>query len=597
MKRFAQTCALTASLLAGLPLRAATLTYDSGETETEAIFNSLAEGDRLEMLNAGTKVTSICTTDDLVTKNDVSILIDGGYLEKVIAGRGAAAGLCSTLGVTGLRLDIRNGGTYCAVSQDTTRPGLFRFGGTGSQICVDGGSLLLGEITEYAWGSGFGNARDCTIALTNAAMNAFVFKFGLQKKPATGCRLLVHNSTFDMVVPSLTPQYTARRYFQWLEGCSVSNEMIVSGCSAAKGFSTFEMNGKWDRLRIQDEAVCTMPIGMGGFSNVVEMAGGTCSASKCTIGGQGNRLALSGGSLLTGASGVLTVTGRGNLVRQTGGTYAGKGGVSLGGADNRYEYVAGEMKQALTLTGTNVCYAIGANLDGGRVVFADAAVDCRCELDACWTNTASVSGVSLGGSNSVFVLKAGSEYRTPGNNNLISFFNRANSRLVISNATYTIDGRICVGNGNVDSFNWTNCPNAAIEFRGTNPLMRCVSTPNYKAWVIGTEDGLPLKDPVHFKFVLPKAGYAAAPMQNQVSNRGARLFGNAVFEIDAGEFEGFGRVPLFYTAGGWREMTMSEAIVDQLNERAILPSGWKLVWDGANTIYARRSGGMVLSIK
>ena len=179
MKRFAQTCALTASLLAGLPLRAATLTYDSGETETEAIFNSLAEGDRLEMLNAGTKVTSICTTDDLVTKNDVSILIDGGYLEKVIAGRGAAAGLCSTLGVTGLRLDIRNGGTYCAVSQDTTSPGLFRFGGTGSQICVDGGSLLLGEITEYAWGSGFGNARDCTIALTNAAMNAFVFKFGL----------------------------------------------------------------------------------------------------------------------------------------------------------------------------------------------------------------------------------------------------------------------------------------------------------------------------------------------------------------------------------------------------------------------------------
>ena len=185
---------------------------------------------------------------DLVTKNDVSVLVDGGWLEETATQTGRAGGLCNTLGVTGLSLDIVNGGTYHVT---TPNRGFFKLGGTGSRIRVEDGSLLLSDITEYNWGSGFGNAEDCTIALTNATMTVFVFRFGLDSKKATGCRLLVHDSTFSMNVPQATPDFTGRRYFEWRSGYSVSNEMVVSGSSVASGFSTFDMNGTWDLLRIR----------------------------------------------------------------------------------------------------------------------------------------------------------------------------------------------------------------------------------------------------------------------------------------------------------------------------------------------------------
>jgi len=254
------------------------------------------------------------------------------------------------------------------------------------------------------------------------------------------------------------------------------------------------------------------------------------------------------------------------------------------------------MDKSLTFSGTNGYFSIGAKRANGVLTFGAASKDCLCELEAAWTNNAGQNAVVLGGTNNVFVLKDGTEYYTSGDGSVISFAEKPNGRLVISNATYTMNGRVCVGSGNVDAFNWTNSPNAAIEFRGTNPLMRCVSTPNWKAWVLGTASGQPLLDPVHFKFVIPEQGYAAAPMQNQVANRTATLYGNTVFEIDGSAYKGTEPVPLFYTAGGW--LDMSQTVVDQLNASAILPPSWTLVWDKGKTIYAKPPpSGSVLTIR
>ncbi len=580
------------SIVPGI-VRAATYIYDSGTNEVASLLGSLAQGDELKILNADTRVISTAS-DDLVTKNDVSILIDGGWLEETATQAGRAGGLCNTLGVTGLSLDIVNGGTYHVT---TPNRGFFKLGGTGSRIRVEGGSLLLSDITEYAWGSGFGNAKDCTIALTNATMTAFVFRFGLDSKKATGCRLLVHDSTFYMDVPQATPQFTGRRYFEWRSGCSVSNEMVVSGSSVAGGFSTFDMNGAWDLLRIQDTAKASPPVVMNGVSNRVEVLGGELSSGSCRVNGRYNRLLLSGGLLVTGNKGTLTMGGNGpNLIRQTGGTCSAPWGVTIGGFSNRYEFVDGTMDKSLTFSGTNGHFSIGAKRANGVLTFGAASKDCLCELAAAWTNNAGKNAVVLGGTNNVFVLKDGTEYYTPGDVSVISFAGKPNGRLVISNATYTMNGRVCVGGGNVDAFDWTNSPNAAIEFRGTNPLMRCVSTPNWKAWVLGTASGQPLLDPVHFKFVIPEQGYAAAPMQNQVPNRTATLYGNTVFEIDGSAYKGREPVPLFYTAGGW--LNMSQTVVDQLNASAILPPSWTLVWDKWKTIYAKPPpSGSLLTIR
>lgn len=130
-------------------------------------------------------------------------------------------------------------------------------------------------------------------------MTAFVFRFGLDSKKATGCRLLVHDSTFSMNVPQATPQYTGRRYFEWRSGYSVSNEMVVSGSSVASGFSTFDMNGAWDLLRIQDTAKASPPVVMNGVSNRVEVLGGELSSGSCQVNGRYNRLLLSDGLLVT----------------------------------------------------------------------------------------------------------------------------------------------------------------------------------------------------------------------------------------------------------------------------------------------------------
>ena len=190
MKKRMVMLAVSLSIVPGI-VRAATYIYDSGTNEVASLLGSLAQGDEVKILNAGTRVISTAS-DDLVSKNDVSILIDGGWLEETATQAGRAGGLCNSLGVTGLSLDIVNGGTYHVT---TPNRGFFKLGGTGSNIRVEGGSLLLSDITEYNWGSGFGNAKDCTIALTNATMTAFVFRFGLDSKKATGCRLLVHDST------------------------------------------------------------------------------------------------------------------------------------------------------------------------------------------------------------------------------------------------------------------------------------------------------------------------------------------------------------------------------------------------------------------
>ena len=403
-----------------------------------------------------------------------------------------------------------------------------------------------------------------------------------------GNSLLIHDSKFEMKVPSFATQWTGRRYFTWASG-SISNRMVISGTSTASGFSTFDMNGKWNVLRFEG-GTGSMPLSMSGTSNRLEMVGGKLTGNS-SIGGTYNVASLTNATV----SGTMTFGGTSSTVSISNVTMSGK--VTIGGKSGIVDcfdgntsggvaFSAASSNRVLLVRGTKQNGTITSGGTNNVVIFRGAAV----------TNRATFAFGTA--TNFIFALTEGSEYY---NGTPISFASKPNARLVISNSTYTMNGRVCVGAGNVDAFDWYNSPNSAIEFCGTNPLMRCISTPNYKAWVIGTNSGQPLKDPVHFKFVVPPEGYVAAPMQNQVSNRGMELYGNAVFEVDASAYTGEARlVPLVRSAGGWYDALgpCSKKILVDLNANAILPYGAKLVYnDSKKTLYCKMPRGLMIVVQ
>lgn len=561
--------------------------FTNGTFTTGKFLSRLPESGKVQILADARVETSYSDDDGL--PNGGELLIDGGYLQHTITSRSGNGGLFYREGArTAPRVEIRNNGTFHA--NGNGQQGFGWISGNGAQVvATGGGSFLLNDINEYTWGSGFGYATDCTVALTNATMTAFVFKFGLDNKKSVGNSLLIHDSKFDMQVPSYATQYTGRRYFTWASG-SISNRMVISGTSTASGFSTFEMDGKWNVLRFEGGSG-SMPLSMTGTSNRLEMVGGKLTGNS-SIAGTYNVASLTNATV----SGTMTFGGTSSTVSISNVTMSGK--VTIDGKSGLIDcfdgntsggvaFSAASSNRVLLVRGTKQNGTITSGGTNNVVVFRGAAV----------TNRATFAFGTA--TNFIFALTEGSEYY---NDTPISFASKPNARLVISNSTYTVYGRVCVGGGNVDAFDWYNSPNSAIEFCGTNPLMRCIFTPNYKAWVIGTNSGQPLKDPVHFKFVVPPEGYVAAPMQNQISNRSLSLYGNTVFEVDARAYRGKDSlIPLVLNKGGWTDAssTPTGQVLADLNANAILPYGAKLVYnDSKKTLYCKMPrGGLMIFMR
>lgn len=124
---------------------------------------------------------------------------------------------------------------------------------------------------------------------------------------------------------------------------------------------------------------------------------------------------------------------------------------------------------------------------------------------------------------------------------------------------------------------YVNCPNSRIEFRGENPVFKITNGQRYRgagnAWCAAafgemidreknayTTVTYPLKDPVRLRYVMPKNGYTAAPVQNTADTSYVLLGGNAEFEFDMTNYEWPDRrtvIPLVYDVRrylGWKNV-------------------------------------------
>lgn len=133
-------------------------------------------------------------------------------------------------------------------------------------------------------------------------------------------------------------------------------------------------------------------------------------------------------------------------------------------------------------------------------------------------------------------------------------------------------------------YNWTDCPNTAIVFKGRNPRFSVlVASDAIYALVLGTSDeDAVLSDAVKLRFEVPAGNFDAAPVQVDGGTLPAIVYGNQPIEVSVDPALVSGahdriRIPLIHDAKGFSAAPLDSARLAKLAAHATLPEKSKFV--------------------
>ncbi len=563
-----------------------TVAITNGEFQLMAGTPSFGAGSTFEILDGARLFATNSARDFALTADNSRILLDGGYLRAEIHGKfGLFSGTPKNC-----RWDLVNGSTVYM----TGNHGYPHMSGSNNVICVVNSTNNFNgasSATHRGRSMKFYKAEDCVWAFTNSHVAAFCIGFGNSNEDhidyraggyngyARRNRLIFHNST-AYLYPTRGLHFGARN----IANQSFSNRVEVTGTTGDLTLNRLQMRGYADVFRMEGGILRLMntTATMSGENNRFENAGGTVninnngiSLSKhgnvfdncggtwnkpIVLNGVSNRVELTSGTI----SGAVTLKGGTNLYVQAGGTASGA--ATINGFTNRLELVDGTRTGAVTLNGTNGVFRLSGGLFKAALTMSGVS-----------NVYEHVSGVSTGnvtvaGFGNTLYFRGGThwgQYRPA----LVFNANTTNNTVVIDDAEFIHHGTFGKSYSNSVGWPYTNCPNCAIEFRGSAPKFR-VTSPNQAnnstPWhTVNLGKGRePLQDPVRLRFILPKAPYAEAPFRSEVSSRYyAVLDGNAVIEVDDSNLprsHGRLRYPLVYDMGTFGNGTRID--VDSLNK-------------------------------
>ena len=461
------------------------------------------------------------------------ILLDGGYLEANVHDKyGLFSGTPKNC-----RWDLVNGSTV-----DMTGTYAYpQMSGSNNVVCVVNSTNLFASSsgTHKARSMKFYKAEDCAWAFTNSHVRSFCIGFGNSNEDtstynaayyngyARRNRLIFHDSTVSLYNTARGLHFGARN----ITNQSFSNRVEVTGTSGKLTLSRLQMRGYADVFRMEGSTV-----NLAGWNN-----GGIFMT------GEYNRFENAGGTLTIGSNGV-QLSNHGNVFENCGGTLSAA--TSLGGVSNRVELSAGTISGAVTLNGTTNAYvqtggtASGATtINGTNCVFklSGGLFNAALTMKGVSNTYEHVGGISTGnvtvaGFGNTLHFKGGThwgQYRGA----LVFSENTTNNTVVIDDAEFIHHGTFGKSYASKVGWPYTNCPNCAIEFRGTTPKFRVtsslqgVNSEPYHTVNLGkgTE---PMQDPVRLRYILPATPYATAPFRSEVTSRWIVLDGNAVIEVD-----------------------------------------------------------------
>ena len=318
------------------------------------------------------------------------------------------------------------------------------------------------------------------------------------------------------------------------DGYSVSNRLTVADAMFDCSKGEFRLCGQGDRLAVTNATFTTKAL---KFLNARDCE---VAFTDSTVAGAISFGADSCGNALTVADCAtfpnVTVDGVSNRVVLARGASTRLPTFAGGGAGKTFEIAGGAVTNtSFTFSGTNVTVVVR---DGGRLQYGVGAV--------------TRDGFNFKPGQTKDVTLRVADGGTVGIRGMVNFFN---------NETATYD--------------WTNCPNSAIEFTGHTSSLVCHDyTANYQTLGLGTADETPLTDAVALRFVVPAGGYAAAPIRNEIKGRDIRLWGNQPIEIRLAD--GFVptkalRVPLVSCVNGFSQTPMDAARLAKLTANATFP--------------------------
>ena len=639
----------------------AAISIGAGETRTVAAGEelvctaqnaSITAGDGATLrVEPGARVsfTATATPGWRPAHDSTTVIVDGGAMTVAVPDSKNAYAMFfdDSLGTRDNALVLTNGATF-STTGNQMRPYV---SGEGNRIVVAAGSTLSTQGTNHrAMGLKFHQARECELLVTNATLRVHYVSFG-NPTPAYDTSTysgpayngLATNNTMrlvDSTVVLSAPGYGLTFGALANANQSFGNVVEVAG-STTVDFGGVYMRGAGDALRIGGGDVSASLYGTttSGTGNLVELLGGSL-ANSVTLGGTGNVYRVAGGT----ATGAATVGGKGNAFEMTGGALSSSLEISPDAEDAAVRISGGSMSGNFTpgpegtdydITGGGVPSMLFPATDAGRVFAAtDYRLDGAQSLVVRGTNNLyRVSGVScitgsvvIAGCGNKVVLSGGAkhfgEFRS-----LVFEDGGVDNALVLDDAEYEHCGLFAKTYAKGDGYPYANLENCAIEFRGAAPKFivdsswMSSSASGWGDWYTGTSEavGGPSTE-LRFRFVVPAAGWAEAPIQVTSTNsahlasaqRGPVMQANTVFEVVlsdelASSRHATMRVPLWHSDFAKWNSNVTAAIgeawcgVDALNATAsalgTLPEGVSLGFDETSrTIFATIPGNIATCI-
>ena len=475
-----------------------------------------------------------------------------------------AAGNCE-LRLTSACTPYSSGATLHVTDGATFRPGGSGFSTTASNTTMmfDNGATLdcTGMTSEYNIAFLFQSVANVTLVVDNATAKFFTLNAGGR---SSGNSLgVVRNSLFS-----------------FRNGSTVTFSKHSNGSTLSRGFF-LGMSGDnaWSNLLEVVDSSFSMAndgVRLHGRYNTVIVSNSTFNA-KVDTHARGccntilyDRSAVSGEITLRGSSNTLdavncsafpklTVVGNDNVVTLVNPVNSS---ISLGGTNNTVTLSAGGILTALpTFSDDPECSNLFV-IDGGAI-----------------TNTS----FRFTGTNHTVVIRNGGRLQYGSGGVVRDAFNFEMGKTknytvkIEDGGTVGIRGMVNFTANEVAAYDWTNCPNCAIEFSGRNPRLVCHDyTSNWETLGLGTRDEQPLVDAVKLRFVIPEGGYDETPIRNTV--RKMWLWGNQPIEIAMADEDWPERtllVPLIYDVSGFPDTKMTEERLATLERNATFPQTGK----------------------
>lgn len=402
-----------------------------------------------------------------------------------------------------------------------------------------------GSQNEYRWIVGYGNRMtlvDSTLKVGAYGASSdgdrhFHFRF------AENCTLSATRSTLTLAsTPGFGFAYSTNslasftdttienaKTFDFAESSS-GNTAEFLGTQGTISFTTVNMNGVGDTLRLGQTGFAPT-VNIGGTSNHVVLADAEYAAAKFV----GNSpiaptLTLKSGAVVSNQ--YLTTSDFGPFVD-----------------GNTIDVRGGEFKFAryVQFDGTNKTIRVR---DGGKFLFGLEPSSTANSRNALRFSPGETSGCTL---------------------------SIEEDGIVGSSTSIGILG------GKTVVWDWTNCPNSKIVFKGRNPRFNLDSQRENWSAAFGTdEEDAVLPDPVVLRFEVPAENYDAAPLRRDEASRPVTLYGNQPIEVVLDPqltADSHDRlfIPLVYDANGFSAAPLDATRLAKLTAHATLPEKSKFV--------------------